>query len=373
MTLQALVISDSAVSRSNAQRALAGAGFDSLLVRSEDDVARALDAHRFSLLVVALPEPPRLSLLRRLRGAAGTVGVPILALVDCSEVGPRVQAIQAGARDCVAEPYDPGFLASCAASLHAGGSARRRRRAPGPGRVLVVDDSATYSSALAEELRRDGHDVVLARGAADAMELLALEPVDEVVVDVFMPDVSGVELCERIRAHAGTAGVPILMLTGRKDTTLRETGLAAGADDFVVKSGDFETIRTHVAQLLLRAIPTSRPPRTRPTPVNGTPRPTPPSGTAAPPTSTRPASFVDRVAAASGLSPLIGRTCVMRACARAGVPPEQLGPANLDMVLPFLVETLHVFADPGEQAAREQAIADLADIRLPASGRREEA
>lgn len=364
MTLQALVISDSAVSRSNARRALESAGFESLLVRSDEDIAHTLDSHRFSLVLIALPEPPRLSLLRRLRGAAGAAMVPILALIDGSEVRPRVQAIQAGACDCVAEPYDPGFLAACAANLQATGRARRARHAPGPGRVLVVDDSATYSSALAEELRRDGHDVVIARGAADALELLALETIDGVVLDVFMPDVGGVELCERIRARAATSDVPVLMLTGRKDSALRETGLAAGADDFVVKSGDFDLIRTHVAQLL-RGSPSSRPQRVS--------RPTPPGGTPPPPSSVHPVSFIDRVTAASGLSPLMGRTCVVRACARAGVPPEDLGPGTLEVILPFLLQTVRVFADPRDVAARERAIADLADCKVPSSRRPKEA
>jgi DNA-binding response OmpR family regulator len=353
MTLQALVISDSAVSRTNVRRALESAGFDSILLRPDEEVAHTLDAHRFSLIVVALPEPPRLSALRRLRGTTGASMVPVLALVDSSEVRPRVQAILAGARDCVAEPFDPAFFAACVTSLQSTGRERRGRH--GPGRVLVVDDSATYSSALAEELRRDGHDVVIARGAADAMELLAAEPVDEVVLDVFMPDVGGVELCVRIRAHAATSDVPILMLTGRKDSTLRETGLAAGADDFVVKSGDFDLIRAHVTQLL-RGTPSTRPARVS--------RPTPPGGTAPPPSSARPVSFVDRVAATTGLSPLMGRTCVVRACARVGVPPEELGPGNLEQILPFLMQTLRVFADPRDVAARERAIADLADAPI---------
>lgn len=102
---------------------------------------------------------------------------------------------------------------------------------PSP-RVLVVDDEAQMVSIVAFALETQGFETVTARSAELAWRLFGEQRFDLVVLDVMLPGLSGVGLCERLR---GVSDVPIILLTARGEENDRLTGLLAGADDYVTK------------------------------------------------------------------------------------------------------------------------------------------
>jgi DNA-binding response OmpR family regulator len=99
-------------------------------------------------------------------------------------------------------------------------------------RILLVEDDATLQSALAYNLRRDGHEVALAADGEQALEEWARAPSELVLLDVMLPKLDGFEVLRRLRQ---TSGVPIVMLTARTDEIDRVVGLEIGADDYVTK------------------------------------------------------------------------------------------------------------------------------------------
>ena len=106
-------------------------------------------------------------------------------------------------------------------------------RAGSLGRVLVVDDDPAIGRSLRRALGLAGFAVEVADGGAQALRMLAEHPPDAVVLDVSMPDVDGITVCRRMRA-AGQ-DIPVLMLSALDEVDDRVAGLAAGADDYVVK------------------------------------------------------------------------------------------------------------------------------------------
>ena len=100
-------------------------------------------------------------------------------------------------------------------------------------RILVVDDERAVREAIERALGFEGYRVDHAGDGVEALDALARNPVDAVVLDVLMPQMDGIELCRRIRASGDTT--PILMLTARKTVSDRVAGLDAGADDYLVK------------------------------------------------------------------------------------------------------------------------------------------
>ena len=100
-------------------------------------------------------------------------------------------------------------------------------------RVLVVDDHADTRALLARKLERASHGTVAVGTCEEAETALVAGRFDVIVLDVMMPDGSGIDLCGRLRA----AGVPtpILLLTARGEVRDRVAGLEAGADDYLVK------------------------------------------------------------------------------------------------------------------------------------------
>ena len=122
-------------------------------------------------------------------------------------------------------------------------------------RLMVVDDDPDVRDSLERALRCAGYAVTTAVHGADALDTLALSPVDLIVLDVMMPMVDGFDACRRLRARGDDT--PILVLTARDAVDDRVTGLAAGADDYLVKPFALRELLARV-QALLRRSRTSR-------------------------------------------------------------------------------------------------------------------
>ncbi|MFC1409019.1 response regulator transcription factor [Streptacidiphilus sp. N1-12] len=122
------------------------------------------------------------------------------------------------------------------------------------GHVLVVDDDAAIRRSLERGLRLSGFAVTLAEGGLAALTALEQAPPDVLVLDVSMPDLSGTEVCRRLRA-AGD-GTPVLMLSALDQLDDRIAGLQAGADDYLVKPFALQELVLRLHALLRR-----RPPR----------------------------------------------------------------------------------------------------------------
>jgi two-component system response regulator MprA len=117
-------------------------------------------------------------------------------------------------------------------------------------RILVVDDEPAVRDAVKRALGFEGYKVDLAGDGIDALELVATEPPDAIVLDVLMPRMDGIELCKKLRA-AGDA-TPILMLTARETVADRVVGLDAGADDYLVKPFALQELLARVRAILRR-------------------------------------------------------------------------------------------------------------------------
>ncbi|MEV4376437.1 SpoIIE family protein phosphatase [Streptosporangium sp. NPDC049644] len=102
--------------------------------------------------------------------------------------------------------------------------------------VLVVDDTPTKLYILSSWLRRSGHQVVQATGGLEALtKVRELQP-DLVVLDVRLPDISGYEVCEQIKADAATSSIPVIQISGAAITPAdRAQGLERGADAYLAE------------------------------------------------------------------------------------------------------------------------------------------
>jgi two-component system, OmpR family, response regulator MprA len=100
-------------------------------------------------------------------------------------------------------------------------------------RVLVVDDEPAVRSAVQRALALECYDVAVAADGLEALDRLAAESLDAVVLDIAMPHVDGLEVCRRMRLAGDRT--PVLMLTARDAIDDRVAGLDAGADDYLVK------------------------------------------------------------------------------------------------------------------------------------------
>lgn len=120
-------------------------------------------------------------------------------------------------------------------------------------KILVVDDDPHALRLVSYTFEAEGYDVITASSGAEALARLASERPDLVVLDVMMPDMSGLEVCQRIRSNPATAHLPILMLSARGQVADRVTGLRSGADDYLAKPADTSELLARAEALLARA------------------------------------------------------------------------------------------------------------------------
>lgn len=104
-----------------------------------------------------------------------------------------------------------------------------------PAKVLVVDDTPHNVKLLADLLAVKGYAVATAVNGEDALAKVASEPPDLILLDIMMPGLSGYEVCQRLRADARTALLPIVLVTSLDPQQERVKGIEAGADDFLGK------------------------------------------------------------------------------------------------------------------------------------------
>jgi two-component system phosphate regulon response regulator PhoB len=122
----------------------------------------------------------------------------------------------------------------------------------GTQRVLLVDDERDLHELLLFNLREAGFDAVAETTAADALRSIATTKPDVILLDVMLPDVSGIETCRRLRADPGNADIAVLMLTARSEEFDRLLGFEAGADDYVVKPFSVREVVMRVRALARR-------------------------------------------------------------------------------------------------------------------------
>jgi DNA-binding response OmpR family regulator len=116
--------------------------------------------------------------------------------------------------------------------------------------VLIIEDDPRLAGLLEQLLAADRHVVEVARTGRDGLDLAEANGVDAIVLDVGLPDISGLEVARRLR-KTGSA-VPILMLTARDAVTDRVAGLDAGADDYLVKPFAFEELAARLRSITRR-------------------------------------------------------------------------------------------------------------------------
>ena len=123
--------------------------------------------------------------------------------------------------------------------------------------VLVVEDESAQREVLRYNLEAEGFGVVMAENGDEALLLVREENPDLVVLDWMLPNVSGIEVCRRIKADPDTRSIPIVMLSARGDETDRVRGLETGADDYVVKPYSVVELMARLRTQLRRTRPST--------------------------------------------------------------------------------------------------------------------
>lgn len=118
------------------------------------------------------------------------------------------------------------------------------------GRILVVDDELYNRDLLVQALSRDGHVVSTAENGEDALEKVAKQPLDLVLLDIQMPGIDGSEVLRLMKGSSETALIPVIMISGLEDIDMVVECVEYGADDYLPKPCNFTLLRARLGASL---------------------------------------------------------------------------------------------------------------------------
>lgn len=120
------------------------------------------------------------------------------------------------------------------------------------GLILIVEDERDLASTLEYNFQREGYETRVAHAGSDALAFAAKERPSLVLLDVMLPDMSGIEVCRRLKRSEELRGVPVMMLTARGEEIDRVVGFEVGADDYIVKPFSVRELLLRVQAVLRR-------------------------------------------------------------------------------------------------------------------------
>ncbi len=122
-------------------------------------------------------------------------------------------------------------------------------------RILVVEDEKDLQEVLTYNLRQAGHIPIVVASGRDAISAVADHHPDLVLLDLMLPDASGIEVCRRLKSEMDTRDLPIVMVTAKGDEVDRVVGFELGADDYVVKPYSLRELLLRIEAVLRRRAP----------------------------------------------------------------------------------------------------------------------
>jgi two-component system, NtrC family, sensor kinase len=251
-----VVIDDSPTFRAALAEALTEAGYLIATAPSGPEGLRIAANQRPAAILVdcVMPEMDGPAVIRRVRLDPALRTTPCILLTGSDDSVAEVHALDAGADAFVRKDSDIELVLA-----RLGAVLRAAHDEPAdavslltPKRILAVDDSPTYLHTLADQLRGEGYDVAQATSGEEAIDLLAVQRVDCILLDRVMPGLSGAETCERIKAAPVVRDIPLIMLTSLEGRDAMIDGFSAGADDFISKSSGLDVLKARVQAQIRR-------------------------------------------------------------------------------------------------------------------------
>ena len=232
-----LLIDDSITVREELCGALEQAGYEVMTADNGEEGLRLAAIHRPSALVVDghLPGIDGATVIRRIRLDSALRTTPCILLTGSQDRTAELATLDAGADAFVHKDDQVDvLLARVAAVLRSSAKSLEPKITSvlTARKILAVDDSETYLQAISEALESEGFVVTQARSGEEALESLAIESVDCILLDMVMPGLDGCETCRRIKSATAVRDIPLIVLTSRDDHESMMEGFGAGADDY---------------------------------------------------------------------------------------------------------------------------------------------
>lgn len=119
-------------------------------------------------------------------------------------------------------------------------------------KILIVDDEEDILMLVSYNLSKEGYSIKTATSGEDALKLATSDPFDLIILDLMLPNINGLKVCEKLKLNQETKAIPIVMLTAKSEETDIVKGLETGADDYITKPFSPKVLIARIKALLRR-------------------------------------------------------------------------------------------------------------------------
>ena len=119
-------------------------------------------------------------------------------------------------------------------------------------RLLITDDERDLLDTLYYNFKKENYDVYTASSGKEAIDILNKQPIDLAILDIMLPDMSGLDICKHIKINRNQSHTAVIMLTAKGEEIDRILGFELGADDYVVKPFSMRELTLRVSSLIKR-------------------------------------------------------------------------------------------------------------------------
>lgn len=194
-----------------------------------------------------LPGMDGITLTRLIKTSSKTVNIPVIALTAAAMKGDRDRFVQAGCDDYISKPFHVKDVLDVIKKY---AKAEEQRTAIHPPIILIADDRPENIELISATLSPMGYNIIKAANGLQAMEKIrALRP-DIAMINVFMPELNGIEVCKNIKSDERYSSIPVIMITALDDADSKMKALSVGADEFLTKPIDRYELIVRVGNLL---------------------------------------------------------------------------------------------------------------------------
>jgi len=240
-----LVADDSLTVRQIIERVLTSVGFEVVLATDGEEAIAWLAKERPDLVVsdIRMPAKSGFDVCEFVKTHPTLSDIPVLLIAGAVDAEVQRQAKACRADDVLKKPFKGAILLDRARKLLGSPQIRIPK-------VLVVDDSVSFSRVIESQLTSAGLEVALTASGEKAVAWLAKERPDLIIADIYMPGMSGFELCEFVKTHPTLSGTPVLLITGIVDEETRRQAKACRADDVLKKPLTGSALYDRIKELL---------------------------------------------------------------------------------------------------------------------------
>ena len=258
-TASILIVDDEELNRTLLTRKLEEEGHRLFSCEKGEDALELIQLQKFDIILldIMLPDINGITVLEKIRSNPELDDTHVIMVTASGDRETVLNCIDAGATDYIAKPFSMLIVKSriqrCLKKSysHLFYEDNVQQEPAREIEILLVDDQELNRDVLAHRLKKNGYKITCVANGFEALELLGNTRFDLVLLDVMMPDISGIEVLKKIRSTEKYNEMPVVMVTAKDDMNTINECMQAGANDYILKPLNTQLFKIRMASCLL--------------------------------------------------------------------------------------------------------------------------